>query len=425
MPMKASIIPGEVAQSRAPAASTAPWTIKLGRSLLTQRLTGLAAGEICIVEQGMRRQFGVSGTGLRATVEVLNQHFWSDTAFGGSVGAGEAYINGYWRCNDLTALMRIMVANAAVLTDMEQGWAWLGAPFARLLHFLSRNSKQGSRRNIAAHYDLGNDFFALFLDATMAYSCGIFETPNASMYEASIAKFERICTKLELRPTDHLLEIGTGWGGLAIHAARLHGCRVTTTTISRQQYDLAKEKIAAAGLCDRIELLLVDYRDLTGQFDKLASIEMVEAVGAAYLDTYFARCSALLKPDGMMLLQAITIRDQLYAAALRGVDFIQRFVFPGSFIPCVTALAASIQRATDMKLHDLVDIGPHYATTLRHWREEFFSRLPAVKALGYSDAFIRLWEYYFCYCEGGFAERQLGDVQMLLVKPGARPASPR
>jgi len=269
MPMKASIIPGEVAQSRAPAASTAPWTIKLGRSLLTQRLTGLAAGEICIVEQGMRRQFGVSGTGLRATVEVLNQHFWSDTAFGGSVGAGEAYINGYWRCNDLTALMRIMVANAAVLTDMEQGWAWLGAPFTRLLHFLSRNSKQGSRRNIAAHYDLGNDFFALFLDATMAYSCGIFETPNASMYEASIAKFERICTKLELRPTDHLLEIGTGWGGLAIHAARLHGCRVTTTTISRQQYDLAKEKIAAAGLCDRIELLLVDYRDLTGQFDKL------------------------------------------------------------------------------------------------------------------------------------------------------------
>ena len=425
MPMKASIIPAEAAPSRAAAAAASPWTSRLARRLLTRRLQDLATGEICIVERGTRRRFGTSGTGLRATVEVLNEHFWSDAAFGGSIGAGEAYINGYWRCDDLTALIRIMVANAALLTAMEQNWAWLGAPLTRILHFLSRNSRHGSRRNIAAHYDLGNDFFALFLDATMAYSCGIFAEPNASMYEASIAKFERICTKLELRPTDHLLEIGTGWGGLAIHAARLHGCRVTTTTISRQQYDLAKERIAAAGLGDRIEVLLVDYRDLTGQYDKLASIEMVEAVGAAYLDTYFGRCSALLKPDGMMLLQAITIRDQLYAAALRSVDFIQRFVFPGSFIPCVTALGASIQRATDMKLYDLVDIGPHYATTLRHWREAFLRHLPAVKALGYSDAFIRLWEYYLCYCEGGFAERQLGDVQMLLVKPGARPATPR
>jgi cyclopropane-fatty-acyl-phospholipid synthase len=423
--MKTSIIPVEGAASRAAAAGTPPWTARLARRLLTQRLKALATGEICIVERGTRARFGTSGAGLRATVEVLNEDFWSDTAFGGSIGAGEAYINGDWRCDDLTTLIRIMVQNTALLQDMEKGWARLAAPVTRLLHFLSRNSRHGSRRNIAAHYDLGNDFFALFLDATMAYSCGIFENPNASMYEASIAKFERICTKLQLRPQDHLLEIGTGWGGLAIHAARLHGCRVTTTTISRQQYDLAKEKIAAAGLGDRIEVLLVDYRDLTGQYDKLVSIEMVEAVGAAYLDTYFGQCSALLKPDGMMLLQAITIRDQLYAAALRSVDFIQRFVFPGSFIPCVAALAASIQRATDMKLHDLVDIGPHYATTLRHWRETFLSRLPAVKALGYSDAFIRLWEYYLCYCEGGFAERQLGDVQMLLVKPRARAAALR
>jgi cyclopropane-fatty-acyl-phospholipid synthase len=353
------------------------------------------------------------------TVQVLNEHFWTDTAFGGSLGAGEAYISGYWRCNDLTALVRIMVANAELLRGMEKGWAWLATPVARLLHFMSRNSKNGSRRNIAAHYDLGNELFALFLDETMAYSCGIFEHENASMYAASIAKFERICSKLDLRPTDHLLEIGTGWGGLAIHAARHHGCRVTTTTISREQFTLAKEKIAAAGLGDRIEVLLEDYRDLTGQYDKLVSVEMVEAVGHAYLDTYFRKCSALLKPHGMMLLQAITIRDQLYEAALRSVDFIQRFIFPGSFIPCVAALCASIQRATDMKLYALEDIGPHYATTLRRWREAFSSRLPEVKALGYSDAFIRLWEYYLCYCEGGFAERQLGDVQMLLTKPRA------
>jgi len=420
--MKASIIPVEGALQRAPKAATVPWMVKLGRALLRKQLAALAVGEISILEHGVTARFGTPGSGLRVTVEVINEHFWSDAAFAGSVGAGEAYINGYWRCDNLTTLVRIMVINAELLSGMERSWAWLGAPLARLLHFLSRNSKDGSRRNIAAHYDLGNELFALFLDETMTYSCGIFQREDASMYEASIAKFERICAKLELAPSDHLLEIGTGWGGLAIHAAREYGCRVTTTTISRQQYLLAKERIAAAGLGDRIEVLLADYRDLTGQYDKLVSIEMIEAVGAAYLDTYFSRCSALLKPAGMMLLQAITIRDQLYAAALRSVDFIQRFIFPGSFIPCVTALTASVQRASDMKLFDLEDIGPHYATTLRRWRETFFRNLPQVRSLGYSDAFIRMWDYYLCYCEGGFAERQLGDVQMLLTKPRARPA---
>jgi cyclopropane-fatty-acyl-phospholipid synthase len=424
MSLKASIIPADGALPRAARApSTTPWTVKLARILVAKQLTALAEGEISIVEQGTRKRFGRPASKLTATVEVLHDHFWTDTAFGGSVGAGEAYINGYWRCDDLTALVRIMVINAELLSAMEKGWAWASTPVTRCLHFMSRNTKDGSRRNIAAHYDLGNALFALFLDETMAYSCGIFEHENATLHEASIAKFERICRKLALRPTDHLLEIGTGWGGLAIHAARNFGCRVTTTTISQEQYTLAREKIAAAGLSDRIDVLLEDYRDLRGQYDKLVSVEMVEAVGHAFLDTYFARCSALLKPDGMMLLQAITIRDQLYAAALRSVDFIQRFIFPGSFIPCVAALSASIQRATDMKVFDLVDIGPHYATTLRHWREAFMSRLPQVKALGYSDAFLRLWEYYLCYCEGGFIERQLGDVQMLLTKPRAAPAA--
>ena len=424
MSLKASIIPAEGALPRTTrATSSTPWTVKLARSLVTRQLTALHEGELTIVERGRCKRFGQPGSALAVTVEVLNERFWTDAAFGGSVGAGEAYINGYWCCDDLTALVRIMVINAELLSAMEKGWAWASTPVTRFLHFMSRNTKDGSRRNIAAHYDLGNDLFALFLDETMAYSCGIFEHKNATLYQASIAKFDRICRKLDLSAADHLLEIGTGWGGFAIHAARTFGCRVTTTTISREQYTLAKQKIAAAGLTDRIEVLLEDYRDLTGQYDKLVSVEMVEAVGHAYLDTYFSKCSALLKPHGMMLLQAITIRDQLYEAALRSVDFIQRFIFPGSFIPCVAALSASIQRATDMKVFDLEDIGPHYATPLRHWREAFFGRLPEVKALGYSDAFVRLWDYYLCYCEGGFIERQLGNVQMLLTKARATRAA--
>jgi cyclopropane-fatty-acyl-phospholipid synthase len=424
MSLKTSIIPADGALRRTTReASATRWTVKLARTLVTQQLRQLGIGELIMVEHGTRRRFGRAGSKLAVTVEILSENFWTDIAFGGTVGAGEAYINGYWRCDNLTALVRIMVVNADLMNALEKRWAWLSRPVMRLLHFMSRNTKDGSRRNIAAHYDLGNELFALFLDETMAYSCGIFERADATLYEASIAKFERICRKLQLSPADHLLEIGTGWGGLAIHAARHYGCRVTTTTISREQHALAKEKIAAAGLTDRVHVLLEDYRDLTGQYDKLASIEMVEAVGHDYLDTYFRKCSALLKPNGMMLLQAITIRDQLYAAALGSVDFIQRFIFPGSFIPCVAALSSSIQRTTDMKVFDLVDIGPHYATTLRHWREAFFERLDEVKALGYSDAFVRLWEYYLCYCEGGFIERQLGDVQILLAKPRATPAA--
>jgi cyclopropane-fatty-acyl-phospholipid synthase len=289
-----------------------------------------------------------------------------------------------------------------------------------MLHWLNRNSPDGSRRNIAAHYDLGNDLFALFLDDTMAYSCGVFEREDATLHEAQVAKFERACRRLRLSPSDHLLEIGTGWGGLALHAASRYGCRVTTTTISREQHDWARERIRAAGLSDRVTLLLDDYRDLRGRYDKLVSIEMIEAVGHQFLDTYTAQCSRLLEPHGAMLLQAITIRDQLYAEALESVDFIQRYIFPGSFIPSVTAIADSVRRATDMKVFHLEDIGPHYATTLRRWRERFFERIDDVRRLGYSEQFVRMWDFYLCYCEGGFLERQLGDVQMLLTKPRCR-----
>ena len=396
---------------------------RLGRRLLLARLARLQLGELTVLEGGQRHVFGRRSPAdgdLCATLEVLHPQVFADTAFGGTVGGGESYIRGLWRTDDLTALVRLFIANRAVLESLEGGAARLSAPLRRTLHWLNRNSHDGSRRNIAAHYDLGNDLFALMLDETMAYSCGIFEREDATLHEAQIAKFERICRKLRLSPADRLLEIGTGWGGLAIHAARHYGCRVTTTTISREQHEWARAKIEAAGLADRITLLLEDYRDLRGRYDKLASVEMIEAVGHQFLDTYTAQCSRLLEPHGAMLLQAITIQDQLYEPALASVDFIQRFIFPGSFIPSITAITDSVRRVTDMKLFHLEDIGPHYATTLRRWRENFHARLPEVRRLGYPEEFVRMWEFYLCYCEGGFLERQIGDVQVLLTKPGCR-----
>jgi cyclopropane-fatty-acyl-phospholipid synthase len=419
--MKPSIAPVE---TDAPAGGDS-FLARLGRRLLLRQMTGLRDGEIRVRDETGEHRFGqpTARCPLSVTVHVDNPQFYASAAFAGSVGGGEAYIQGYWRCDDLTGLIRIMVQNRDVLAGLEGGAALLSRPLRRLFHWLHRNSKAGSARNIAAHYDLGNPLYRLMLDETMAYSCGIFTHPGATLAEASRAKFDAACRKLALGDSDHLLEIGTGWGGLAMHAARHYGCRVTTTTISREQHDYAREQIAAAGLTDRITLLLSDYRDLTGRYDKLVSIEMIEAVGARYLDTYLGQCAALLKPEGAMLLQAITLQDQYYAEALSSVDYIQRYVFPGSFIPSVEAIASSVQRATDFKIFHLEDIGPHYAPTLAAWRHNFFEHLAEVRRLGYSDNFIRLWEYYLCYCEGGFAERQLGDVQMLLTKPDCRRAS--
>ncbi|MEO8003518.1 MAG: cyclopropane-fatty-acyl-phospholipid synthase family protein [Betaproteobacteria bacterium] len=388
------------------------------------KLAGLQHGAITLEDEESRRNYGqqTSRCALSATIGVHDPRFYSEIAFGGSIGAGEAYMQGFWSADDLTATMRILLQNRDVLDGMEAGLASLLAPLQRALHWASRNSRKGSRRNIAAHYDLGNDFFALFLDPTMMYSSAIFERPGMTLEEASVAKLDRICRKLSLGPDDHVLEIGTGWGGFAMHAARNYGCRVTTTTISREQHDLARMRIDEAGLGGRITLLADDYRDLTGTFDKLVSIEMIEAVGHRYYETYFRKCSDLLRPEGMMLLQAITIADQRYESARDSVDFIQRHIFPGSCIPSVTVMSSILARSTDMRIFDLEDIGPHYATTLRHWRDNLFAAREEVKAHGYPDEFIRMWEYYLCYCEAGFDERVIGDVQMLLVKPEARPA---
>jgi cyclopropane-fatty-acyl-phospholipid synthase len=417
--MRSSIVPAE--QSALEDSRTSLLD-RWARGVLFSLLSGLHRGRLTIIEADAPRTFGETSSEfpLEATITVHHPRFYRSTVFGGSVGASEAFMAGQWSTDDLTAVVRIIIVNREVLEGMEKGLARLTAPLHLCFHLLRSNTRKGSRFNIAAHYDLGNDFYELFLDESLTYSCGIFERQDSTLLEASLAKYDRICKKLQLSATDHVLEVGSGWGGFAIHAAQQYGCRVTTTTISAAQYALARERIHQAGLAGDVEVLFKDYRDLTGTYDKLVSIEMIEAVGHQYLDTFLSVCSRLLKEDGMMVLQAITIADQVFDRHKKSVDFIKRYIFPGSCIPSIAALCRSIARATDLKLFHLEDITPHYARTLRCWRERFFANREKIQGLGYSDTFVRLWEYYLCYCEGGFTERYLGDVQMLLTKPLCR-----
>jgi cyclopropane-fatty-acyl-phospholipid synthase len=390
------------------------------------RLDGLRGGQLRLQDALGERVLGEAAAdgrdSLRPTLRVHDPAFYRALAGNGSVGAGESFVDGEWDCDDLVALVRLLVRNRDLLDGMETGLARLGGRAMRALHAARRNTRTGSRRNISAHYDLGNEFFQLFLDDGLMYSSAMFASPDDTLERASGRKLRRICEKLDLKPSDHLLEIGTGWGGMAIFAAREHGCRVTTTTISERQHALASERVRAAGLQDRITLLRRDYRDLDGQFDKLVSIEMVEAVGHQFLDGYFAKCSSLLAPGGLALVQAITIEDHRYAQALRSVDFIKRYVFPGSFIPCASVLVESAARAGRLRLLNLEDLGDSYALTIRHWRQRFASQREQARALGLDERFLRLWEFYLCYCEGGFLEHAISDAQLLLAAPGnARP----
>lgn len=395
---------------------------KLARWIVLSRLEKLQVGQIVVSERGEHMSFGrlTEELPLTAQLHVRSPKFYSDIAFGGSIGAGEAYMHGHWACNELSDLLRILIRNRDILEEMDTGFALLSSPLRKLFHAWNRNTRKGSRRNIAAHYDLGNDFYKLWLDPKMMYSSAYFDSPDTSLEDAAMEKLDRICRKLELSADDSLLEIGTGWGGFAIHAARHYGCHVTTTTISREQYEYAKRAVSNAGLEDKITLLFQDYRDLEGRFDKLVSIEMIEAVGHEFHDAYFKKCCELLKPDGQMLLQAITIADQRYDRYKTGVDFIKRYIFPGGCLTSVTDMCRTMTSQTDMRVIHLEDIGPHYATTLRYWRDRFFARIGEVRELGYSDTFIRMWEFYLCYCESAFIERAIGDVQMLIMRPGAR-----
>jgi cyclopropane-fatty-acyl-phospholipid synthase len=393
------------------------------KKILFSMLEDLQFGRLSINNCGKSYLFGdaSSDSCITASAIINDPRFYTDVLFKGSLGAAESYMKGYWSTDSLTEVIRLFVVNVDLLNRRMDGeWLKLTAPLLRVYHMLRKNTSKGSRKNIVAHYDLSNEFFSLFLDRTMGYSCGIFESENATLYEAQVAKFDRICKKLNLQKNDHLIEIGGGWGGFALHAAKKYGCKVTTTTISDNQYHYMQQLFNKSGFADRIEVLKKDYRKLSGRFDKLVSIEMIEAVGHQFLDTFFGCCCRLLKPDGLMALQAITIPDREFKRHKHSVDFIKRYIFPGSCIPSVAALTKSIADKTDLRLVHFEDITTHYATTLRMWRERFFANLEKVRALGFSESFIRMWEFYLSSCEGGFQEGYNGDVQMILARPRCR-----
>jgi cyclopropane-fatty-acyl-phospholipid synthase len=391
----------------------------LSRRLVLRALRGIDGGQLELREGAERFVLGRPDAQLRAVIDVRSPLFYRQL-LRGSVGLADSYLDGQWECSDLVAMTRIAARNAGRLDRVRRIASPLLAPAQRAARWLGRNTPHRSRRQIAAHYDLGNDLFELFLDETMMYSCAVFERPDATLREASLAKLDRICRRLRLGPSEHVLEIGTGWGGFALHAAARYGCRVTTTTISREQHAYASRRVAEAGLADRVTVLAQDYRDLTGSYDRLVSIEMIEAVGWQYLPTFFRRCSGLLRDDGAMLLQAIVIDDGAYEVEKASRSFINTHIFPGGCLPSMEVISRNLCRVTDMRMAHLEDITSHYTRTLAAWRERFLEARDRVTELGYDERFRRLWELYLCWCEGGFAERRIRDVQLLLAKPGFR-----
>lgn len=392
----------------------------LGRRLVKSTLSRLNGPGVRFIDEREGTVIEPVGGRPAATVHVIDPSAYRSIAFGGTLGAAESYMDGAWTTGNLPALIETLTVNFDSMNTIESPIVRLLSPISSAAYWLDRNTRAGSRRNIAAHYDLGNEFFRVFLDPTMTYSCGIFKDASTTLEQAQIEKIDRACRKLQLRPDDHLLEIGTGWGALAVHAARRYGCRVTTTTISEEQHHLATRRVQEAGLAGRVTVLRTDYRDIRGEFDKIVSIEMLEAVGAENLRTYFDVCSSLLKADGAALVQSIVIRDQYFRKAASHRDFVKKYIFPGSCIPSVAAIIGSTSRWTDLRVWHIEDIGPHYATTLRLWREAFMARRDDIRTMGFDERFIRMWEYYLSYCEGGFLARHLGDVQVLFTKPLCR-----
>lgn len=388
---------------------------RFARNTLHRILTNLSQGNLTLVEGSDRFEFGDT-VGPRAELFIHHPSFYRSVLFGGTIGAAESYMAGHWDTSDLTAVVRIICRNMDAMGEMDSGLTRLVKPLRKLAHFFRRNTRAGSRKNIEAHYDLSNDFFASWLDRSMMYSAATFPNPHASLETASRYKLDTICRKLRLGPDDHVLEIGTGWGGFAIHAAKHYGCRVTTTTISKEQYDWAKRRVEEEGLEYHITLLQQDYRDLTGTYDKLVSIEMIEAVGADFVDTYFQACSSLLKPDGVMLIQAITMPEDRYEDALREVDFIKKYIFPGSFIPSIGAMVKA-SGLGGLNLIHLEDQAAHYSKTLKLWLENFQAKAHLPEIADFGDKFKRMWHWYLAYCEGGFAERVIGSAQLVFAKP--------
>lgn len=392
------------------------------RSAIASALAQVEEGRIQLSDADGERSFGRRSETFPTDVKIVVRapRFYRKMALGGQIGAAESYMDGDWTCDDLATLFRVLCRNETTVFGVDR----LAGRATRLLqrgaHAIRRNSVSGSRQNIAAHYDLGNEFYGLFLDDSLSYSCALFETPNTSIEDAQQKKYERICQKLELVASDHLVEIGSGWGAMAIYAAKHFACRVTTITVSAEQHKTVCERIAREGLEDRVEVRLEDYRQLRGRYDKLVSIEMIEAVGHHYLPTYFKRCSDLLRPGGLMCLQVITTPDQRYDFSRKCADFIKTYIFPGGQLPSHHAMLSSTKSASDLRLIHLEEIGGHYAETLRRWRETFHKNLESIRALGYSESFLRMWEYYLACCEGAFEERFVGTAQLLFAKPSAR-----
>ncbi len=385
--------------------------------ILFRKLKSLGSGQLTIVDGSKRHVFGSSDFELNAELEVYSQEFYVFLGSGGTNGAAEAYTAGYWGSKNLVSLIQLIIKNKNTLLGLEAGLARLGNSITKLIHKKRQNTLKGSKNNILAHYDLSNDFYKLWLDPTMTYSSGVFPSKESSMQEASIEKLDRICRKLKLSSKDHVLEIGTGWGSFAIHAVKNYGCRVTTTTISDNQFQYASELISKEGLEDKITLLSKDYRELKGYFDKVVSIEMIEAVGAEYVSGFFEKMSSLLKKNGLMALQGITYNDPDFDAYKNSVDFIRKYIFPGSCLVAMPQIMQAIKEKTDMVMIDSEDITLHYARTLNLWREDFQKALPEVKGLGFSESFTRIWSFYLVYCEAGFLENLIGDYQLVFAKP--------
>lgn len=394
--------------------------ISLVKKLFLKLLGNIQHGSINLIDHDNHHFFfGMPTHHVPAvTININHPRTYINILTKGSIGAAESYMQGDWVTNDLTQLIEIVINNQLLFKKIETLFAKSFISILRIVNLLRHNNRARAKKNILAHYDLGNEFFQLFLDPTMMYSSAVYSSPDLSLESAAVNKLDEICNQLQLRSSNKIIEIGSGWGGFALHAAIHYGCKVTTTTISDQQYQYLKAKIDRLGLTDKITVLNQDYRHLEGQYDKLVSIEMIEAVGHRYFDLFFEKCNKLIKPGGDFFLQTITINDEAYERAKNEIDFIKKYIFPGGCLPSLYCIFQSVARKTQMQLQHARTLGQDYALTINAWLERYRQKKSAVQALGHSERFIRMWEFYFCYCIAAFKQKHISNYQILWKKKG-------